>query len=221
MVGTEVPEGKSPKEATPDEKAQARTYLHHSYVCTAILVIVFLIAGTGLWNVAVNTTYPLRQAIEWNWRARATNNLVDMAGNLNRSIALLEPYHGNPSWIFPTPDTDLDQIRLNIMESRDTALAVAASESIGSFGYQQAVQNLQETIVEINEHIELSKGWYVRTPASVFLAVAYSVFTFSGLVFVLAARAKDRSVRAFAGALFGTVWLVGSIAMLVLFAIVP
>lgn len=190
-------------------------------MCTAILVVVFVIAGSGLWNVAVNTTYPLRQAIEWNWRARATNNLVDMATNLNRSISLLEPYHGNPAWIFPTPDTDLDQIRLNLVESRDTALAVAASESIGSFGYQQAVQNLQETIVEINGHIELSKGWFVRTPAAVFLAIAYTFFTFSGLVFVLAARAKDRSLRPFAGALFGTVWLFGSVAMLVLLAIVP
>ena len=89
---------------------------------------------------------------------RATNNLVDMATNLNRSIALLVPFQGNPAWVFPTPDTDMDQIRLNLIESRDTALAVAATETIGSFGYQQAVQNLQETIIEINDHLALAKG---------------------------------------------------------------
>lgn len=209
------------KEATPEDRAQARSWLRDSYICTLVLLLIFGIAGAGLWNVAVNTTYPLRQAIEWNWRARATNNLMDMATNLNRSIALLEPYHGNPSWIFPTADTDLDQIRLNIIESRDTALAVAGNESIGSFGYQQAVQNLQETIVEINEHLALAKGWYVRTPAAVFLSIAYVVFSFSGLVFVLGARAKDASLRSHAGALFGLVWIVGSIAMLVLLIITP
>lgn len=221
MPAEEASGKKAPKEATPEGKVIARKYLHSSYVCSLVLLVVFAIAAAGTLNVAVNTTYPIRQAIEWNWRARATNNLLDMATNLNRSIALLEPYHGNPAWIFPTADTDLDQIRLNIIESRDTALAVAASESIGSFGYQQAVQNLQETIVEINEHLDLAKGWFVRTPAAVVLALAYSVFTLFGAGYALAARAKDPALRSFAGALFGTIWILGSIVMLVLFLITP
>ncbi len=192
-----------------------------SYGFTTVLAIVIVVSAVGVWNVGTTTTYPLRQAIEWDWRARATNNLVDMAMYLNRSIELLLAYHGNPAWIFPTPDTDLDQIRTNLVESRDTALAVAASETIGSFGYQQAVQNLQETIVEINEHLALAKGWYVRSQAGVELFVGYLVLTVLTPLIAVGVRTVDKSRGNRALGLFAAVWLAGTIAVGSLLAIIP
>ena len=214
-VGNEE-EGQT-RRPTIDPQTAARV----SYAWTLILAIVIVVSATGVWNVGVTTTYPLRQAIEWNWRARATNNLVDMAANLNRSIALLGPFHGNPSWIFPTPDTDLDQIRQNTVESRDTALAVASSEAIGSFGYQQAVQNLQETIVEINDHLNLAKGLFVRSQAGVGLFVAYLMLTFFAPISALAARPHNVWLSNRALRVFGGVWLPGTIAVATLLAIIP
>jgi len=192
-----------------------------SYLCAFALIAVFVVAAVGVWDAGVNKTYPVRQAIEWNWRARATNNLIDMASNLNRSYAILGPYHGNPSWWFPTPDTDFDQIKANIRESRETALAVAANESIGSFGYQQAVQNLQETIVEINEHLELAKGWFVRTQAAAGLALLYVLLTLVAAGAARAAYKRDKESGYLAGGLLLLVWLVGTLSVGVLLVIIP
>ena len=192
-----------------------------SYAFTLLLAVVIGIASVGVWNVGVTTTYPLRQAIEWNWRARATNNLVDMATNLNRSIALLVPFQGNPAWVFPTPDTDMDQIRLNLIESRDTALAVAATETIGSFGYQQAVQNLQETIIEINDHLALAKGYYVRSQGAAVLALLYVAFSVFGVLSGVGVRTVNRRLGNRALAVFRLVWTFGSIAAMTLLLVLP
>lgn len=142
---------------------------------TVLLILVAGISFIGMLNTADSTAYPIAQAREWNWRARATNNLIDMSTNLNRSIELLTPFHGNPAWFFPKPDTDIDQIRLNLEETRDTAITIAATAVIGSQGYQQAVQNLQETIIEINEHLEGIRTWLYITPAAVILVLIYVV----------------------------------------------
>lgn len=210
--------------AEPDEASKpsgARRLRLVSTVCTISLIVVFVVASVGLWDVGVQKTYPIKQAIEWNWRARATNNLVDMASYLNRSLSILEAFHGNPAWWFPTPDTDLDQIRLNIRESRDTALAVATNESIGSFGYQQAVQNLQETVVEINEHLELAKGWFVKTQAALVLGLLYLFLPLAGLITAILAYFRDTKEGAAATWPLVIVWSVGSVLVGIVALLIP
>ncbi len=207
--------------ASADRKLEPKEAVLAVQAFTVLLGTVFIVSVIGLWDVATTTSYPLRQSIEWNWRARATNDLVDMAANLNRSIELLMPFHGNPAWIFPTPDTDLDEIRLSLVQMRDTALAVAANASIGSFGYQQAVQNLQETIIEINDHLSLTKGWFVRTPAAVALFLAYLAFTVIGALCVAGGRVVDKVAIRRPGIVFGLVWFLGSVVTGFLLAIVP
>jgi len=214
-------EAKTVVQPPPEDMRNSARWGRAGQVCAVALLVTFVIAAVGRWDTAVNRTYPIKQAIEWNWRARATNNLADMATNLNRSLAILGPFHGNPSWWFPTPDTDLDQIALNIGESRDTALAVSASEPIGSFGYQQAVQNLQETIIEINEHLELAKGWYVTTPAAAGLVALYLSFTVLGSLYAGGAYAASKGVGSRPAIRFALVWIVGSTVVGALIAALP
>lgn len=209
--------------AKPETKPpfNVRTAARASYAITGLLAVVLIISAAGVWNVGITTTYPLRQAIEWNWRARATNNLIDMARYLNESIEILGRFHGNPAWSFPTPDTDLDSIRTNIVESRDTALAVAASESIGSFGYQQAVQNLQETIVEINEHLAIAKGWFVRSQVAVVLAIAYVALSLLAVLVTAGVRVVDRQMAKRPLQAIALVWCFGTIAVVTLLFVIP
>jgi hypothetical protein len=68
---------------------------------------------------------------------------------------------------------------LNTQEARDTALKVAATTAIGSFGYQQAVQNLQETIIEIASHLSLTYKWFTTTLPIVELTIAFVVLLFA------------------------------------------
>jgi hypothetical protein len=87
-------------------------------------------------------------------------------------------------------------------------------------GYQQAVQNLQETIVEINEHLGLAKGWFVNTPAAIVLALAYVVLSISGFAYIGLAR-RNETERRGTGVLFSLAWVAGSVTVLVFRVIVP
>lgn len=103
------------------------------------------------------------QAKEWLWRARATNDLNDMAKYLIKSEEILQDYHGNPGWPYPTPDTDFDFIRTNINETIMNCYKWSGNTT-SDYAYQQAVHNLQETIVEIAEHLDNAVGQMGSNP---------------------------------------------------------
>lgn len=124
---------------------------------TALVIGIFayvLLAGaivnSGFVNYTQNGLYEIDQAREWLWRARATNDLVDMSKYLNKTLDLMKPYNGNPNWWFPKPDTDFTLIKDNIKECVANCLNFQNEDDMA---YQQAVHNLQETIIEIEDHL--------------------------------------------------------------------
>ena len=119
-------------------------------MATVILVFAEFTAYSG-------TAYEIDQSKEWLWRARATNDLNDMANYLTKAEQLLMNKHGNPAWFYPKPDTDLDLIRTNIHEVIGNCKTFA--NTTDTMAYQQAVHNLQETIIEITDHLEATVGW--------------------------------------------------------------
>lgn len=126
------------------------------------IILYIVLAIGGLWggvNYYNDHTYKADQAKEWLWRARATNDLTDMAGYLEESSRLLGTYYGNPCWWFPKPDTDYDLIKTNIQEVTTNAREWGTSLQQDNVAYQQAVQNLQETIQEIAEHLDGTNWW--------------------------------------------------------------
>lgn len=119
-----------------------------------IVTVVFWTALLGqAWSFHASTVYPADTAMEWLWRARATNDLGNMDTYLQKSLDGLQNYHGNPAMIFPTPDTNYDLIKDNINETIATAKKIANATDVGSMAHQQAVQNLQETVKEIADHL--------------------------------------------------------------------
>ena len=115
-----------------------------------------------------NTVYQADIGKEWLWRARATNDLNDMANYLQKSLDQLESYNGNPKWLYPSPDTDYNLIKDNIRETIRNA-RTWSNQTGSSFAYQQAVSNLQETISEIANHIEIANTWLLQQPWIIFI----------------------------------------------------
>lgn len=124
-----------------------------------LIGLLFLsVAIIGSISIATGQKYQAEIGREWLWRARATTDLADMAKYLNKSLDQLAPFNGNPCWWFAKPDTDFDLIKGNIIEVRDNAIEWSNLTG-GSLAYQQAVQNLQEVIIEIVEHLDGAIEW--------------------------------------------------------------
>lgn len=124
-----------------------------------IVVAYFILIIAAVAVSAINYSgkpYELDQSAEWVYRARATNDLNDMSKYLNESLKILEKYSGNPAWWFPKPDTNIDLIRSNIEECVRNCFEF---NNLTDFAYQQAVHNLQETELEIAEHLTLASGY--------------------------------------------------------------
>ena len=117
----------------------------------ALGVSVVLLIVQMNWFIA-SQTYTESCARQWLYRARATNDLQDMATYLGNAEVMLKDYHGNPAWLYPRPDTDWDLIRQNINETAMNARKWSLA-NITDMAYQQAVHNLQETISQIADHI--------------------------------------------------------------------
>ena len=172
--------------------------MHYLGITYVVLIVVSAFQMVTFHNQNV---YPADQAKEWLWRARATNDLADMAKYLGKAELLLQSYRGNPIWIFPTPDTDYDLIRGNIRE------VIANCEAWGGgsqkdFAYQQAVHNLQETIVEIAEHLSLANGMiganpYIN-PAGFFLLVCWLI-AWLPIIILEERRGRREEVKWFEG----------------------
>jgi hypothetical protein len=125
--------------------------------------------------------YQLSQSSDWIYRARATNDLVDMSKYLNKSLDIMEQYTGNPAWIFPTPDTDLDYIKENVRECIGNCEEY--STLTDEMAYQQAVHNLQETLNEIGWHISAAGNasfWQpIMIPVGFLLGFGWAIFPLS------------------------------------------
>ena len=120
-------------------------------------VIWFVIAIALSQSVYNAEVYDVDQSREWLYRARATNDLADMAKYLNKTLEKLEGYHGNPCWYYPKADTDYDLIKDNI---RECVRSCVVNQPLNdSMAYQQAVHNLQETIIELAEHVDGTSYW--------------------------------------------------------------
>jgi len=141
-------------------------------IVVGLIWLLILVAVAFMWYG--QEPYQVNKARDWIDRAKATNDLKDMAKYVNTSLAILEPYHGNPKWWFPTPDTDLDLIKDNMKEVIRNCEQSSGIQD--DFAYQQAVHNLQDTLLQIRSHIADASMWIFIQP--------WGVFLISGLVWI-------------------------------------
>jgi len=131
------------------------------------------------------------QAKEYLWRARASINLDGMADYMSKAKTAIVNRTGNPNWLFHLPDTDFDLIKHDIDENIQAAMNISATESMGSYGYQRAVNNIEEVSIELNMHLDgaivWSTDWHPIT--LVLNAIAWSIFAATGIYLIVSARA--------------------------------
>ena len=131
------------------------------------------------------------QAKEYLWRARASIDLDEMADYMNKARTALASRIGNPNWLFHLPDTDFDLIKHDIDRNVQAAANISATETIGSYGYQRAVNNIQEVCVELNDHLDGTITWSTdRHPTTLLLnAIAWTIFAATGIYLIVSGQA--------------------------------
>jgi len=130
------------------------------------------------------------QAKEYLWRARASINLDEMADYMSEAGTAIADRTGNPNWLFHLPDTDFDLIKHDLDKNIQAAIDISATESIGSYGYQRAVNNIEEVCVELNTHLDGAITWLTDwSPTTLLLnAIAWTVFAATGIYLIVSAR---------------------------------
>jgi hypothetical protein len=142
------------------------------------IVVCLLFVVASLVHYSSGGAYEVSQAEDWLWRARATNDLTDMSHYLNQSLVILDRFDGNPNWIFPRPDTDFGLIKDNIREC--VRNCEEFSLTTDDMAYQQAVHNIQETIVEIASHLDIAGGWLWKSPLYTLGVALFIIFILFG-----------------------------------------
>lgn len=119
-----------------------------------ILTIIFVLATIGwiIWGVCCcignykDNVYPFSQADSKFTRALGTNNLNVFADYAEEALAVLDGYSGNENWWFPTDNTDMDLIRLDINIIINNSRIAANVTTYGSDAYQEALDNSKESL---------------------------------------------------------------------------
>lgn len=129
---------------------------------TLFLLVFLLTTAMIIYNSTVAfpaTGQPIRNASNYLIRARASINLTFTVDDINTALRILESYHGNPSWFYPTIGTDFDNIKQFLINARDTALYVAAHSTPNSFEYQQTIHNLADALLTQVDHLSSVIDW--------------------------------------------------------------
>lgn len=73
-------------------------------------------------------------------------------------------------------DTDFDMIKSTLEQSISNTREIAQTEDKGSYGYQRAIDNIEEMIIELAGHLSLTARWIADyTPFNIMLLVIYII----------------------------------------------
>jgi hypothetical protein len=161
----------------------------------ALTIIMMVIGGSVYaYYFAYGRTamvYDVCQAKEYLWRARSCGNLEDIAAYMGKALKAIEGRSGNPNWLWHLPDTDFDLIKHDIQANMQVALNVSKTEPMGSYGYQRAVDNMQEICVELNEHLDCTIVWLTNlAPSTIILNVIGWAIFIAGIIMMATAEAS-------------------------------
>lgn len=97
--------------------------------------------------------YPIVQIDGILARAQSVNRLEDVADYAEEALEKLEPYTGNPQWLFPTDETDMDLIKNDLQIIITQVREQADNLTIGTDSYQEALDNAYERIDIIRDQL--------------------------------------------------------------------
>ena len=153
-----------------------------------VVIVFWIVFGlvVGTYSLAYGfyaVTADIQTAQNYLWRARSCDNLEDIAWYMQKALKALENRHGNPDWLYHLPDTDFDLIKRDLERNIQIALNISKTAEPSSYGYQRTVDNIQEIIVELNEHLDECVAWLTyNSPCTIILVVIYCAVLIALLV---------------------------------------
>ena len=120
-----------------------------------------------------DNVYPLsRDVIAHVEYAMSITEARAIAEELEIALRNLEPYHGNPAWLFPTVETDFDYIKKRL---RDILEATREIEDLppSSYAYQRYIENIQRALPKIKDMLNSAAMWKYFNPLSIILAITW------------------------------------------------
>jgi hypothetical protein len=183
--------------SVPVASAGGGGYVQRENKITISILVIIGILGIAVYGYYFaygrnSMVLDILQAKEYLWRARASINLVEMADYMGKAETALGDRTGNPNWLFHLPDTDFDLIKHDLEKNIEAALNISMTEDVGSYGYQRAVNNLEEVCVELNSHLDAAIDWSTNLlPTTILLnTVAWIIFAVV-IVYLIASNRKS------------------------------
>jgi hypothetical protein len=93
---------------------------------------------------------------------------------LEIALKNLEPYHGNPCWLFPTINTDIDYIKTMIKSQLDMAREMEKLPP-SDYAYQRFIENCVRTIPQLKDNVDLYGRWLFNNPMNNILAIIWII----------------------------------------------
>jgi len=138
-----------------------------------IVVVVLITVGIALLIGCYSQhVYSLDKANGYLQRAETAGAADEMIYFTSKAQTLLEPYSGNPAWIFPTPSTNITLIKQSL-ETCKWRLKALSNLDITSEAYQQGLDDIRGKLRTAESNLEDASWWVFVTPVNVILLLIW------------------------------------------------
>lgn len=143
--------------------------MNKTKVISRIITIFFalILVGWVFWGIACafgnynDNVYPFDRADDQFNRAMGTNNLGTFADYAEDGLETISRYSGNEDWWYPTINTDMDSIKLDISLIIENARVVENTINRSSDAYQEALDNAKESLAVQVTRLETVQWLYL------------------------------------------------------------
>lgn len=163
-----------------------------------LLLFIFLI-GWSVWGIMcsfgnyTDNVYQLDRVDQQFNRAHGTNNLETFADYTETGLIMLSRYNGNEAWWFPTIETDMDSIKIDIGLIINNSRLLANTTVYGSDAYQEALDNAKESLNVQRDRLKAVKWFYIGGGKSYIGLIWGWIFTLFAAIIIMGALANYRS----------------------------
>lgn len=159
-------------------------------IVIALCVVVFT-AGTVVVSIQHfdNQMYPIQKAEAYLTLANSTTNLTQITVYLSDTMGIIQHYHGNPQWWYPTNVANWTYIQQDILSIQYEITQFNKTANVSGISYNQMIGNAHNAIGQVNNLLSNQQWWVgIELPfgildmiyAIVFVFVIAMAFVYSG-----------------------------------------
>uniref|UniRef100_A0A6M3K1C4 Putative glycosyltransferase n=1 Tax=viral metagenome TaxID=1070528 RepID=A0A6M3K1C4_9ZZZZ len=142
-----------------DYKTKEKLNKYAVYVGIILLTVAAYSVIVGFAVTYPSTIYDINKANGWLKQARSSTDIPEMTRYMELALTEIDGRTGNPAWIWATSQTNFDVIKEVIQTNIEASLDVAETEPRSSYGYQRAIDNLEEAIIDIQTNFNTALNW--------------------------------------------------------------